>query len=98
MDPALTEKTLYEEIGKLQSMPMSAEELQKAKNQILAQQYRRLKTIAGRANLLGTYEVFQGDYKKLFTLDRDIGAVTAADVQRVAKKYFIGRATVPWRP
>ena len=60
-------------------------ELRKAKNQLLAQHYRQLKTIAGRANLLGTYEVFRGDYNKLFTSDRtEIEAVTAADVQRVA--------------
>jgi zinc protease len=88
VDPARTEKVLFEEIGKLQTTPIPAEELQKAKNQLLAQHYRGLKTIAGRANLLGTFEVFRGDYKKLFTMDKDIEAVTAADVQRVAKKYF----------
>jgi zinc protease len=88
VDTARTEKVLYEEIEKLQAAPVPPEELQKAKNQLLAGQYRSLKTIAGRANLLGTYEVFDGDYKKLFTMDQDINAVTAADVQRVAKKYF----------
>jgi zinc protease len=62
-------------------------ELRKAKNQMLAQHYRQLKTIAGRANLLGTFEVFHGDYNKLFTSARDIEAVTVADVQRVALKY-----------
>ncbi len=53
--------------------------------------YRQLKTIEGRANLLGTYEVFQGDYNKLFTADKEIEAVTAADVQRVARKYFTAK-------
>ncbi len=88
VDPARTEKVLYEEIEKLQTVELPAAELQKAKNQILARHYRELKTIAGRANLLGTYEVFYGDYNKLFTSDKDIDGVTAADVQRVAKKYF----------
>jgi zinc protease len=88
VDPARTEKALFEEIEKLQSGPLAEDELRKAKNQLLARHYRQMKTIAGRANLLGTYEVFTGDYNKLFTIDRDIEAVTVADVQRVAKTYF----------
>jgi zinc protease len=56
---------------------------------MLAAQYRQLKTIAGRASLLGHYEVLLGDYQKLFNLDRELEAVTAADIQRVAKKYFV---------
>ena len=88
IDPAQTEKVLYEEISKLQNTAVPDDELRKAKNQLLTQHYRQLKTIAGRANLLGTYEVFNGDYNKLYTFDQDIEKVTAADVQRVAKKYF----------
>lgn len=88
VDPARTEKVLFEEIEKLRTAPVPADELSKAKNQLLAQHYRQLKTIAGRANLLGTFEVFEGDYSKLFTSDREIQAVTAADIQRVATKVF----------
>ncbi len=84
-----TETALFEEIAKMQSTPVSDEELRKAKNQLLADNFRQRKTIAGRANLLGTYEVFNGDYRKLFTLEQDVEAVTAADIQRIAKKYFI---------
>jgi zinc protease len=89
VDPARTEKALYEELEKLQSAPVPAEELQKAKNQLLASHYRELKTIAGRANQLGSYEIFYGDYSKLFSADKTLEAVTAADIQRVAKKYFV---------
>jgi zinc protease len=88
VDPARTEKTLFEEIEKLQTTPATEDEMRKAKNQLLASHYRQLQTIAGRANLLGTYEVFHGDYAKLFNTERDLEAVTAADIQRVAKKYF----------
>ena len=88
IEPARTEAALYEEIAKLEDKPVAADELRKAKNQLLVQHYRQLKTIAGRANLLGRYEVFYGDYSKLYTIDRDIEAVTADDVQRAAKKYF----------
>jgi len=91
VDPAKAEAALYEEVGKLQSEEVPAEELRKAKNQLLAGHYRSMKTIEGRANLLGTYEVFYGDYNKLLSADKDIEAVTAADVQRVARQYFTAK-------
>ena len=62
---------------------------------MLARLYRQPKTIAGKANLLGSYEVFYGDYRNLFTADKEISKVTAADVQAVAKQYFTLR-TKPW--
>lgn len=88
IDPARTEKTLFEEIEKIQSVLVADDELRKAKNQLLAAHYRQLQTIAGRANLLGTYEVFYGDYSKLFTIGEEVEAVTPADIQRVARKYL----------
>jgi zinc protease len=91
VDTASTEKALFEELARLQTQEVSAAELRKAKNQMLAGLFRQLKTIEGRANLLGTYEVFQGDYNKLFTADKDIEAVTTADVQRVARQYFMAK-------
>jgi predicted Zn-dependent peptidase len=63
-------------------------ELQKAKNQKLMDLYRTLETINGKANTLGTYELFFGDYKKMFNAPQEYEKVTAADVQRVAKKYL----------
>jgi zinc protease len=88
VDPAKTEKVLYEELDRLQKAEVSPRELQKAKNQLLTQHYGQLKTIAGRAQGLGTYELLLGDYNRAFTIDKDYEAVTAADLQRVAKKYF----------
>jgi zinc protease len=88
VDPARTEKVLYEELERLQTTEVSARELQKAKNQVLTAHYKQLKTIAGRAQLLGHYDVIFGDYTKAFTVDKDFEAITAADIQRVAKKYF----------
>jgi zinc protease len=89
VDPAKTEAALFEEIAKLRNETVPAAELQKAKNQLLKEHYSQLKTIAGRANLLGTFEVFRGDYKKLFTVGQEIEAVTTADIQRVAQKYLL---------
>jgi len=88
VDPAKTEKVLYEELARLQTTEISPRELQKVKNQFLAAHYGSLKTIAGRASLLGHYEVIFGDYNKAFTMVKEFEAFTAADIQRVAKKYF----------
>jgi zinc protease len=89
VDVAKTESVLFEEIEKLRAEKVGEEELAKAKNQLLSAHYRSLKTIAGRANLLGTYEVFYGDYNKLYTTEQDINKVTPTDIQRVAAKYFV---------
>lgn len=88
VEPARAEKALFEELDRLRATPVSDAELRKAKNQLLADHYRQLKTIAGRANLLGTYEVFYGDYALLYSLEKRVEAVTAADVQRVANEYL----------
>src|SRR5258707_11072409 len=88
IEPARAEKVLFEELGRVSSQVVPDQELRKAKNQLLAGHYRELKTIAGRANLLGQYEVFYGDYRKLYSVEQKLEAVTAADIQRVARQYL----------
>jgi predicted Zn-dependent peptidase len=87
-DPQACEKAIYEEIENVKSTPITDQELEKAKNNRLAEFYREVRTINGRANTIGTYEVFMGDYNKLFDAAKSYSAVTKEDVQRVAKKYF----------
>jgi len=82
------EGLLEAELGKLQTGPVTARELQKAKNTAVADFYRTMKTIDGKANALGTYDVLFGDYHRLFEAPGRIRAVTLEDVQRVARKYF----------
>lgn len=86
--PETIEKTLYEELEKLKTGDVTENELQKAKNVLVANFYRQMKTINGKANTLGSYEVFFGDYHKLFTAADEYAKVTAADIKRVAQKYF----------
>ena len=87
-DPAACEKAIYEELEKAKSVPISDKELEKAKNIRLVEFYKQMQTINGRANTIGTYEVFFGDYHKLFEAAKNYAAVTKEDVQRVAKQYF----------
>jgi zinc protease len=62
--------------------------LRKAKNQLLTNFYREMKTISGRANQLGTAEIFLGSYEQMYGTPSRLEAVTAADVLRVAKQYL----------
>lgn len=88
VDPQACEKAIYEELEKAKSGAISDQELEKAKNARLVEFYKEMRTISGRANTIGTYEVFMGDYKKLFDAAKSYSAVTKEDVQRVANKYF----------
>jgi len=82
------EKTIYEEIEKIKKEGISESELQKIKNQKLMEFYEQIETINGKSNNIGTYEVFFGDYRKMFDAPASYDKVTVADVQNVAKKYF----------
>ncbi len=86
--PEAVEKAVYDELNKVQTAPVTDQEIEKAKNILLANFYRQMKTIDGKANTLGTYEVFFGDYQKLFTAAESFNKVTKEDVRRVAQKYF----------
>ena len=88
VDPAACEKALYEELERAKSSAIADQELEKAKNIRLVEFYHQMRTISGRANTIGTYEVFFGDYNKLFEAAKNYAAVTKEDVQRVAKAYF----------
>lgn len=88
VDTAAVERALFEEIEKVRDGEPSADEMERAKNQLSTAHYQGLKTIAGRANLLGQFEVFYGDYRKLATAGEELAKVTAADVRRVAQKYL----------
>ncbi|MEW6735579.1 MAG: pitrilysin family protein [Acidobacteriota bacterium] len=82
------EKALYEELERIKTGGITDQELQKAKNILLVDFYNNLKTINGKANELGTYQVFFGDYRKLLSAPQDYAKVTLEDVRRVAQKYF----------
>jgi predicted Zn-dependent peptidase len=88
VDPASTEKVLFEEIERIRTAEVPADELRKAKNQMLTNFYREMKTISGRANQLGTAEIFLGSYEQMYGTPSRLESVTAADVLRVAKQYL----------
>ncbi|AQG81085.1 M16 family metallopeptidase [Spirosoma montaniterrae] len=88
--PQLEKSVLYQ-IDKLVNEGITDVELQKLKNQKLMEFYRTMETINGKANSLGTYELFFGDYRKLYEAPSLYEKVTKEDVQRVARTYLTER-------
>ena len=82
------EQAIYAGMDSLAASGPSPAELQKAKNQYVAEYYRTLRSIAGRAQFVGEAEVIFGDYHLLSSFEQKINAVTAADIQRVMKQYL----------
>ncbi|MFN5496794.1 MAG: M16 family metallopeptidase [bacterium] len=85
--PAQLEEGWYAEIEKLKNEPVPAAELQKVKNQFAASNFRRLKSNFFLLVQLGYYEGL-GTWAEINDSPKRIEAVTADDIQRVAKTYF----------
>ena len=81
------EQALYAEIERLKTELVSPRELDKAKNQIEASFIFSQDSIFSLARQLASYEIVAG-WRHWKAYVPGIRAVTAADVQRVAQKYF----------
>jgi zinc protease len=86
--PAEGERSLLAELKKMQDAPVTKAELDKAVNQLVANALRERETNSGKAFAIGNAAVIVGDAKRVNTDIERLQAVTAADVQRVMKKYF----------
>ena len=87
-DPARAESSLWAELSRLCDEPMPARELDRAKNLVRGQLLRGLQTSNGRSHTIGQMELMLGTWRALLDLPDRYAAITAADVQRVARKTF----------
>ena len=85
--PEMLEQAWYEEIERLQREDVGERELRKVKNRVAARNYRKLQSnmslliqLAFNEAILEWQEINEGPRKE--------EAVTAADIRRVANKYF----------
>ena len=85
--PETLEKELLAEMERLRNEPVTEEELTRAKNQTEAGFVFQDDSIHRRASLLARFELL-GGYAKKDEFLQSIRALTAADLQRVAKAWF----------
>ena len=85
---AEVEAAVYEEIERLKREPVSSKELEKVLNNLDADLVRGLRSNSGLASQLALYQAVAGDWRYILTSRDKVAAVTATDVQRVAKQYF----------
>ncbi len=86
--PEDAERALLAEIKKMQDAPVAAAELEKAKNQLVTGQLQERETNEGKASALAEAAVLLGDPNRVNTELENLAKVSAADVQRVLKKYL----------
>lgn len=82
------EKALLAELKTIQTAPVAASELEKAKNQLITAGILQRENNDGKAIIIERAIAYQGDPKAVNSEIQNLQAVTAADVQRVMKKYF----------
>jgi zinc protease len=83
-------KAIMREVELLEKNPPSAEEVEKAKNQLITDALRERETNDGKANALGAAIVVEHDAAAVNTDLTRLQSVTAADVRRVMKQYIGG--------
>ncbi|GAA0611757.1 pitrilysin family protein [Brevundimonas kwangchunensis] len=91
------EAALNAELDRIRDEPVTAAELAEAKMEIVASELRQRETASGRAFILGQALVSENDPRAPDTHLTAIQAVTAADVQRVARQYLNEQARVSIR-
>lgn len=83
-DPESAEGVLDAELVRLVRYGVTEAELKRAKSMTEVGFWKRLATIDGKAQLLGEYEIFHGDWAKLFEAPARYASVTAGEVNALA--------------
>ncbi|MDB6090271.1 MAG: peptidase [Gammaproteobacteria bacterium] len=85
-DPTEVQKVLDAVLADVVKHGVTTAELSRAKNLTAAGFWKKLATIDGKAQLLGEYEVFHGDWAKLFDAPAKFDKVTREEVHAVARE------------
>lgn len=88
---------LRAEVARLRDEPVTAAELEEAKNELIASALRSRETVDGRAFTLGYALIMTGDAASADDEIPAIQAVTAEDIQRVARRYLTDDRAIAMR-
>ena len=85
-DADAVRRLLDAELDDVAENGVTAAELSRARNLNAAGFWKKLATIDGKAQLLGEYEIFHGDWAKLFDAPAQFEKVTLEDIHAVARE------------
>jgi zinc protease len=83
-----TEKAIYEEIERLKTDSIPTKELEKVRNQVLADFFFQQDRIRSIAFSLAKWEILLGDYTFFERYPKEISQVKEEDIKRVLRRYF----------
>jgi zinc protease len=85
-DPAKVEAAIDQELARVAAEGVSDGELAKARNIKLADHFRSMRTISGKAQALGIAEVFRGGYAAAFDEPAAYARISGAELKEVAAR------------
>jgi zinc protease len=85
------EKAIDEVLADIRTNGVTADELQKARNQLRARLAREMQTMEGTANLIGTAAIRYGSPTAYFERPDQYDKVTQQDIKRVAESLFANK-------
>ena len=88
---------LRAEAARLRDTPVTEAELAEARNELVASALRQRETVEDRANVLGWSLINTGNAGAADREIADLQAVTAADIQRVARRYLTDQRSIAIR-
>jgi len=88
VEPTAAENAIYEELARLAKEPVSKRELQKARNMLESDIIFNLQDASEKSYLVGHFYHRAGDWRRVNDYLDNINAVTVADLQRCAARYF----------
>ena len=84
-------KGILEELKRLKDEKVSKEELRKAKDYLIGHMYLGLESSNSLANFYGFQEIMRDKIKTPKEKEREVEAVTAEDIQKLAKQIFVDK-------
>lgn len=83
------EAAIYAELEKLKQELVSDAELRKARNRLVTDQLRYLKSNSGLARMLTSHQSLIGDWRYMVDYQTEIEKITADDIMTAARTYFV---------
>lgn len=82
------EAAIYAEVERFKEEPVTADELETARNRILTDILRMLNGNTGLARMLSNYQALNGDWRYLVNYEEELSKVSLDDLNDIARRYL----------